>query len=197
MEFNVLEVTSPEGFSFHVLAEDPAPDVGPIASICLNVTDLNKSLGFWVDTVGLLEVDRGDAPTPFAALSCSTPSATLRLRQLPQGEALQRGTGYGRLALSCPAERLPELQENFTAAGYKVLTPLITLDTPGKASVQVVIVADPDGHEVCFVGDEAFRELSQVDEEAPQLLGESIAKDNSKDWFAKKAAVGPAHEDKK
>ena len=28
--------------------------------------------------------------------------------------------------------------------------------------VQVVILADPDGQEICFVGDEAFRELSQV-----------------------------------
>ena len=27
-----------------------------------------------------------------------------------------------------------------------------------------------DGHEICFVGDEAFRELSQVDPEADQLI---------------------------
>ena len=31
--------------------------------------------------------------------------------------------------------------------------------------VQVVILADPDGYEICFVGDEAFRELSQTDPE--------------------------------
>jgi hypothetical protein len=29
-----------------------------------------------------------------------------------------------------------------------------------------------DGHEICFVGDEAFRELSQVDPKADQLLNE-------------------------
>ena len=29
-----------------------------------------------------------------------------------------------------------------------------------------------DGHEICFVGDEAFRELSQVDPKADQLLDE-------------------------
>ena len=28
---------------------------------------------------------------------------------------------------------------------------------PGLCWWQVVILADPDGHEVCFVGDEAFR----------------------------------------
>ena len=29
-----------------------------------------------------------------------------------------------------------------------------------------------DGHEICFVGDEAFRELSQVDSNADKLLDE-------------------------
>ena len=29
-----------------------------------------------------------------------------------------------------------------------------------------------DGHEICFVGDEAFRELSQVDPKADQLIDE-------------------------
>lgn len=37
--------------------------------------------------------------------------------------------------------------------------------------------------QICFVGDDAFRELSQVDEAAPQLLGQAIAKDGSKAWF--------------
>ena len=29
-----------------------------------------------------------------------------------------------------------------------------------------------DGHEICFVGDEAFRELSQVDPKADELIDE-------------------------
>ena len=52
----------------------------------------------------------------------------------------------------------------------KILTPLVSLDTPGKATVQVVILADPDGHEICFVGDEAFRELSKMDPKGRKLL---------------------------
>ena len=42
------------------------------------------------------------------------------------------------------------------ARGHRVLTPLVSLDTPGKASVQVVILADPDGHEVCAAGGVAW-----------------------------------------
>lgn len=66
----------------------------------------------------------------------------------------------------------------------KILTPLVSLDTPGKATVQVIILADPDGHEICFVGDEAFRELSKVDPEGNKLLDDAIAGDKSDEWFA-------------
>lgn len=82
----------------------------------------------------------------------------------------------------------------------KILTPLVSLDTPGKSTVEVVILADPvsgfhdivfqsftcvfflttiyciyvnvfkDAHEICFVGDEAFRELSKVDPSGNALL---------------------------
>jgi hypothetical protein len=43
-----------------------------------------------------------------------------------------------------------------------------------------------DGHEICFVGDEAFRELSKVDPKAEQLLNEALAADKSNEWFEKK-----------
>ncbi len=65
------------------------------------------------------------------------------------------------------------------AAGYSVHTPFVSLDTPGKATVQVVILNDPDGHEICFVGDEGFRDLSKTDAEAAGLLNQAIEADKS------------------
>jgi len=62
---------------------------------------------------------------------------------------------------------------------------LVALDTPGKATVHVVILADPDGHEICFVGDEGFRELSKVDANGDALLNEAISSDKSDEWFEK------------
>lgn len=41
------------------------------------------------------------------------------------------------------------------------------------------IISCQDGHEICFVGDEAFRELSQVDPKADQLLTDVRAIDCS------------------
>lgn len=52
----------------------------------------------------------------------------------------------------------------------------VSLDTPGKATVQVVILADPDGHEICFVGDAGFRDLSKVDPDGDREEGVSRPK---------------------
>jgi len=38
---------------------------------------------------------------------------------------------------------LKDIQEKAINGGFTILTPLISLDTPGKATVQVVILADP------------------------------------------------------
>jgi hypothetical protein len=39
--------------------------------------------------------------------------------------------------------------------------------------------------EICFVGDEAFRELSLTDPAADELINKAIAEDKSYEWFAK------------
>merc|ERR1712210_327461 len=88
--------------------------------------------------------------------------------------------------MGIPSQELPGVEARMQEAKESILTPLISLDTPGKATVQVVILADPDGQEICFVGDEAFRELSQVDPEADKLLDAALAGDKSNEWFAKK-----------
>lgn len=58
---------------------------------------------------------------------------------------------FGRIAFSRPGAELKQVEADSLAAGHSVLTPFVSLDTPGKASVQVVILADPDGHEVRIV----------------------------------------------
>lgn len=41
-----------------------------------------------------------------------------------------------------------------------IMNPPITLPTPGKADVIVTILSDPDGYEICFVGDIGFYDLA-------------------------------------
>lgn len=37
--------------------------------------------------------------------------------------------------------------------------------------------------QVCFVGDEAFRQLSRLDEDAPTALSQAMARDGSREWL--------------
>lgn len=39
--------------------------------------------------------------------------------------------------------KLPDIEDLMKRENQKILTPLVSLDTPGKATVQVVILADP------------------------------------------------------
>ncbi len=43
----------------------------------------------------------------------------------------------------CMYMQLPAIETTVKEAGHTILTPLVSLDTPGKATVQVVILADP------------------------------------------------------
>ncbi|XP_059685270.1 glyoxalase domain-containing protein 4 isoform X5 [Gavia stellata] len=89
-----------------------------------------------------------------------------------------------RALLGYADNQLPNIEALMKKENQKILTPLVSLDTPGKATVQVIILADPDGHEICFVGDEAFRDLSKVDPNGDKLLDDAMAADNSDKWFA-------------
>lgn len=95
------------------------------------------------------------------------------------GEPVNRAKAYGRIAFACPYDQQPIIDQKIQEAKQTILTPLVSLDTPGKATVRVIILADPDGHEICFVDDEGFRQLSQVDPDGEKLLDRYIAKDKS------------------
>ncbi|VDK24209.1 unnamed protein product [Anisakis simplex] len=78
---------------------------------------------------------------------------------------------------------LEPLEAKVKQNNHKIQTPLVKLDTPGKATVQVVILADPNDHEICFVGEEAFSELSKMDAKADEMLRDAMSKDDSGEWY--------------
>lgn len=71
----------------------------------------------------------------------------------------------------------PKIDEIIKKNNKKILTSLITLDTPGKATVRVIILADPDDHEICFVDEEGFSALSKVEPAGNDALDKYIKKD--------------------
>jgi len=152
-----------------------------VVAVRIGVTSLATSLAYWRDLLGMREVREN-------ALRFGEDSrqALLELEALPEGEAMNHATAAGRIAFAVPAEELAAAETAIKAADGAILTPLVSLDTPGKATVQVVILGDPDGYEICFVGAAAFTELSQVDPKGEAILDEAMGKDKSKEWFERK-----------
>ncbi|XP_071110738.1 glyoxalase domain-containing protein 4-like [Haliotis cracherodii] len=172
-------VLAPDGYKFIIISEDVEGD--PVTKVTLASSCLQKSVDFWSKLAGM-KVHSQTEKT--AVLGFGDNQCKLELVDI--GSTVDHATAFGRVAFSCPKDELPGIEKVMKDNNQTILTPFISLDTPGKATVQVVIVADPDGHEICFVGDEAFRELSQTDPKADDLLTEAVSKDKSDEWFAKK-----------
>lgn len=176
---------SPDGYKFFVISEKVEGD--PVQKVSLSSSNLSKSVEYWSKLCGMKVYSSDDksALLGFGDNQC-------KLELVGIGSTVDHATAFGRIAFACPKDELPSIQKRMEDAGQKVLTPLLSLDTPGKATVQVVILADPDGHEICFVGDEGFRQLSQADPKADQLLDEAVENDKSEEWFTKKGLTKDA-----
>lgn len=177
----VFETTAPGGYKFY-LENKEQPETDPVQKVILGVSDLEKSVNYWSNLIGM-KIYNKDKEKQRAVLGFADNQCKLELQNI--GEAVDHGTAFGRIAFSCPKEELSSIEALMKQQNQKILTPLVSLDTPGKATVQVVILADPDGHEICFVEDETFRELSQIDPNGKQLLDAAMAADKSNEWFAK------------
>jgi len=172
---------APGGYRFFVIDKPQPKDRDPVISVAIGATNMTRSVEYWANLLGM------------RVTSATSDTTTLSYNPLNQAtlvlvskKTVDHAKAAGRIAFSVPASQLPGMQEKMLAANTTILTPLVSLDTPGKATVEVVILADPDGQEICFVGSEAFQELSQVDPEGDNLLNAAIESDKSDEWFKKK-----------
>lgn len=177
-ESDSVKVEAPGGYAFWVHNCDSDGD--PVRMVALATSNLKRSTDYWSHKLGMTLVSSSSDEAVF----CYSPNqCTLKLISIQK--PIDHASAFGRIAFACPSSQLPILQKTMDSKNETILTRLVSLDTPGKATVQVIILADPDGHEICFVGDEAFRQLSQVDPQADSLLQSAIASDKSDEWFNK------------
>lgn len=92
-------------------------------------------------------------------------------------EPIERKKAFGRIAFAVPYDTQTEINRLINDNKQTILTPLITLATPGKATVRVIILSDPNQLEICFVDEEGFSQLSQVDPQGDVDLDKFIKKD--------------------
>ncbi|KAK8771275.1 glyoxalase domain-containing protein 4-like [Amblyomma americanum] len=169
---------APGGYRFVIKPRDDVDRRDPVEEVVLASSDLARTVSYWQGLLGMKMLERSDREAAFAY-----DDAQCRLRFRLSAAPIDRAKAYGRVAFECPAAELPDIEQRALAGGHQVLKPLTRLDTPGKATVTVVILADPDGHEICFVDAESFRLLSAVDPEADRLLREAIDADKSAEWY--------------
>lgn len=133
------QLLAPDGYPFAV-EDQPQPDAkaeDPVKGVSIGVSSLQKSLAFWRDQLGMKEESEDEKE---AVLRFGDGQAALKLIEVGK---VDHGTAFGRVAFAVPAAQLPAIEERMKAGGNKILTPLVKLDTPGKATVEVVILADP------------------------------------------------------
>lgn len=169
---NILE--APGGYKFFIVNENIQANEDPVQKVTLASSNIQKTIEYWN---GLLKLKIFQQDDKSATFGFNDQQAKLEFHQIDS--AIDHAKAYGRIAFSIPHAEQPDLDNAIQAAKGKILTPLTSLDTPGKATVRVIILADPDDHEICFVDDEGFRQLSQVDVNGNELAQNFIAKDTS------------------
>lgn len=172
-------VVSPDGYKFYIQTTSSATNA-TVQGITLASTNLDNTVKFWEGVLDLKVRSRSSDEVLFASDSSQ---AFVRFVLRP---TVNHAKAYGRVAFAVPDADLVTSEKAAREGGYAILTPLVTLKTEGKADVSVVIFSDPDGYEICFVGDAGFRDLSKFDPEGDGLLDKAMLEDKSDEWFAKK-----------
>ncbi|GAU94100.1 hypothetical protein RvY_05932 [Ramazzottius varieornatus] len=160
-------------YEFHVVSERVEGD--PIRQVTLASSNIEETTKFWQRFLQMTIVGQKEDEVVFNYPSL--PTFTLRFKN--NKKPVEHKSAEGRIAFSCPAGEQEALQEASDYAGYRIKNRLTTLPTPGKADVRVVILLDPDEHEICFVNDDAYRQLSQYDPKGVELLQQAIEKENT------------------
>lgn len=179
LEQNGNEVTmkAPDGYKFIIIDESIAPGEDPVKFIKYNVKSLESSIKYWG---GLLNMAIVRQDSSSALLSYNDGKFGIQFNQIV--EQIDRAEAFGRVAFAVPHDIQPVIDETIKKHEQTILTPLIKLDTPGKASVRVIILADPDANEICFVDEEGFSELSALDPKSDAELNKFIKKDPFQVW---------------
>ncbi len=188
-----VSVRTGDGYEFRVERGDDSEDAGagkgssrdPVCECCLNVSDLGAAKAYWHGCLGLAVLSETGSEVTLA-YGGGGDQCHLKLAKSADGGKIDHGTAFGRIAFALPDDKIEAVETFVKGRGFNILTPYVKLDTPGKASVHVVILTDPDGYEICFVGAEGFRLLSARDEAAEELLRQAMSEDKSAEYFANK-----------
>ena len=158
-----ITVRSPDGHRFILVDQDVYPGDDPVRCLSLNVSNLKKSTDYYTRLLSMkinkkesndqrVKLYYGlltDQQAQVKSKSCFLVDKECQLELIGLNQPIDRGTGYGRKAISCPVKDVDILQSLIESEKFGVLISAVDLGgllDPKK--VRVVILQDPDGHEV-------------------------------------------------
>jgi lactoylglutathione lyase len=136
-----------------------------LAHTGLTVSDLDRSLRFWRDGLGLVEAFSQEKQGGYLAAIVGEPEAHVRMTQLefpggghrlelfqylapPGGQARLRPPDVGFAHVCVTVEEIEPVLERLVAAGGTPVSPPIEVDTGANRGGRALYVRDPDGHVV-------------------------------------------------
>ncbi|KRZ04494.1 Glyoxalase 1 [Trichinella zimbabwensis] len=158
------------GYLFCIFNTPNDNNKDPFCKLALNVRNLKRSVDYYSN---FDEAKVVYASPTSASVHFDESDFELELVEL-RDQLFLSGSGCGRIAFAVPTDLLLHFQEKFSSTEGKILNSITSLETPGKATVEVLILADPDGHEICLVGKEGFMQLCVMDPKGAELFNTAI-----------------------
>lgn len=167
-----------ENFEYSSVVTHEPDQPHDLTQVHLNILSTENAEKFWKNLLDLPfsvgPEKTGEQPEKLVTLDLENVKMVLHDRSSDKNFKLNRAQTGGRTAFSAPTKFVQEIRDQavkFQASDNLnfLHTDHVKLDTPGKATVEVVILQTAEGHEVCIVGEEAFRELSEYDPESLKI----------------------------
>eukprot|EP00061_Rhincodon_typus_P012091 g37586.t1 len=98
----VFVTEDPGGYKFFLVNKE-RPKTDPVQKVTLAVSDLQRSINFWSNLLGMKVYTKDDAKRQ-ALLGYADDQCKLELQDI--GSPVDHGSAYGRIAFSCPREQL-------------------------------------------------------------------------------------------
>uniref|UniRef100_A0A8C7LHX7 Glyoxalase domain-containing protein n=1 Tax=Oncorhynchus kisutch TaxID=8019 RepID=A0A8C7LHX7_ONCKI len=121
------------------------PPNDPVQNVSLAGSDLQESIHCCYSLLGM-KVTENSEEKKTVLMGITDTHCKLELHNIVG--TVDHVTAFGRIAFSCPREQFADPEALMTKGNHQIFTILVSLDTPGKATVEVVIWADSDAHEI-------------------------------------------------
>jgi catechol 2,3-dioxygenase-like lactoylglutathione lyase family enzyme len=142
-------VTDPDGYNYKIIPDDTLSDQSRILYVSLHTSDLERTKKFYTETLSMTLYNSNDKSILVGYENDN--DAKIEFVQLENGVDLVHGEAFGRLAIAIPT--VSDIYKTIVESNTTIVTGPIVLPTPGKADVEVLIIADPDGYEYvnCYI----------------------------------------------